>query len=351
MSITIDEMLDLLSFASTELPNGNSNHGPMASEALFALGRDDAVLPWVEAYRGRLIDRDSTSFPISPDQWREELGQRDRMGDWIAFFQRQLESAPWQDVVGTWVPRLAPGLMAAATHGLIRTAHAVRSLSAPNTSQAEATPQRKYELAQGLGYWAARYYALPGTPSGADAGLTPQAALSQVARLHGPDFDARGPINEQIKGLENQPEFAPAIDLVDTSGDISRFISSITETFAGIYLSSSKDLIAHVHTVTAPSSLRMLVPYLDEADARQAARYAWQACASIYSWYATIPPQDTSHLAERQEDRDELIDRAVRAGGAHSIKFTEACLREHALNPNPVYLAAARDAPERVGPI
>ena len=345
MAITIDEMLDLLSFASVELLNGNANHGPMASEALFTLGRDDAVLPWVENYRGRLVDRPTPSSPIPSDQWREQLGQRDRMGDWIAFFQRELESAPWQDVVRTWLPRLAPGLMAAAAHGLIRTAHAVRSLSSRETTQ------RKYELAQGLGYWAARYYTLPGTPSASHANLTPNEALAHVNRLHGPGADLRGPIHEQIKGLEDHPEFAPAIDLVDPSGDISRFISSITATFAGIYLSSSKDLIAHVHAVTAPSSLRMLLPYLDEDDARQAARYAWQACAAIYSWYATIPPQDTSALETPPYDREDLIDRAVRAGGAHSIKFTEACLREHTLNPNPVYLAAAHDAPERVGPI
>ena len=51
------------------------------------------------------------------------------------------------------------------------------------------------------------------------------------------------------------------------------------------------------------------------------------------------------------EDEAELIDRAVAAGGAHSIKFTEACLREYSLNPNPVYLLAAQDAAERVGPV
>ena len=345
ITITIDEMLDLLSFASTELLNGNANHGPMASEALFALDRGEAVLPWVEEYRGRLIDRPSPSLPISSADWRDQFGKRDRIGDWIEFFERELESAAWQAVVRRWVPRLAPAVMAAATHGLIRTNHAVRSLSA------EETPQRKYELAQGLGYWAARYYTLPGAPSAADAGLTPRSALGRVERLHGPDFDGRGAIIEQVKGLEGEPEFAPAIDLVDTSGDISRLISDITETFAGIYLASSKDLIAFVHTVTAPSALRMLVPYLDEADARQAARYAWQACAGVYSWYATAPPQDTSWLVPPTEDRDELIDRAVSAGGPHSIKFTEACLRENDLNPNPVYLVAARDAAERVGPV
>ena len=345
MTITIDEMLDLLSFAGAELVNGNANHGPMASEALFALGRDEAVLPWVEGYRSRLTHRVSPSLPIAPDEWQDALGRRDRLGDWVEFFDHQLELAPWQQVVREWVPRLSPAFMASATHGLLRTGHAVRSLSAAQT------PQRTHELAQGLGYWAARYYTLPGSPSPTNAGHTPRSALDHVDRLHGPDFDGTGPIQEQIKGMEDHPEFAPAIDLVDTSGDLSRFISDITETFAGIYLASPKNLIAYVHTVTAPSALRMLVPYLDDADARQAARYGWQACAAVYSWYATIPAQDTGGIEAPAEDREGLIDRAVAAGGAHSIKFTEACLREYALNPKPVYLAAARDAADRVGPV
>ncbi len=345
MAITIDEMLDLLSFAGTELVNGNSNHGPMASEALFALGREDAVLPWVEGYRNRLTHRLPPSLPIPRADWREYLGVRERLGDWIALFEDELSEAPWQEVVRLWAPRLAPAVMSAATHGLIRTAHAVRSLSS------EETPQRKYELAQGLGYWAARYYTLPGEPSASNAGHTPKAALDHVYRLHGPAFDGSGSIAEQIKGMEGHPEFASAIDLADASGYLSLFISNLTETFAGIYLASSKNLVAFVHTVTAPSALRMLAPYLDEDDARQAARYAWQACAAVYSWYSTVPPQDNSGLETPIEDKEELIDRAVAAGGAHSIKFTEACLREFALNPNPVYLAAARDASERVGPV
>ena len=345
MAITIDEMLDLLSFAGAELVNGNANHGPMASEALFALGREEAVLPWVEGYRNRLTHRPSPTLVIPRADWREYLGVRERLGDWIGLFENELAEKPWQEVVRQWAPRLSPAIMAAATHGLIRTSHAVRSLSAGETSQ------RKSELAQGLGYWAARYYTLPGKPSAENAGHTPKAALGHVARLHGLDFDGSGPITEQIKGMEDHPEFAPVIDLADTSGDLSLFISNLTETFAGIYLVSSKNLIAFVHTVTAPSALRMLAPYLDEYDARQAARYAWQACAALYSWYSTAPVQDNSGLSKPIEDKEELIDRAVAAGGAHSIKFTEACLREYALNPNPVYLAAARDAAERVGPV
>ena len=56
----------------------------------------------------------------------------------------------------------AAGLMAAATHGWLRTAHAVRSLTA------RETPERIAELARGLAYWAARYQEVPGParPSG-----------------------------------------------------------------------------------------------------------------------------------------------------------------------------------------
>ena len=197
----------------------------------------------------------------------------------------------------------------------------------------------------------ARYQVLPGSPSSTNGGFSPSSAIAQVDRLHGLAFEGSGSIQQQIMGLDEQPEFAPAIDLVDTGGDLSAFISNITETFAGLYLANQKNLIAFVHTVTAPSSLRTLAPYLAEPDARLAALYAWQACASIYSWYSVVPPMDTTGLEAPSVDREDLIDRAVAAGGAHSIKFTEACLREYAINPNPVYLVAARDAPERVGPI
>jgi hypothetical protein len=43
-----------------------------------------------------------------------------------------------------------------------------------------------------------------------------------------------------------------------------------------------------------------------------------------------------------------LVDQAMRTGGEHAIKFTEACLREHAISPNPVFLAAALDATRRL---
>jgi hypothetical protein len=100
-----------------------------------------------------------------------------------------------------------------------------------------------------------------------------------------------------------------------------------------------------------PSALRLLAPYVAAADAQLAARYAWQACAGIYAWYSTKPPPAPSGFTLPTESPETLIDRAVVAAGAHTIKVTEACLREYALNPRPVYLVAARDAAERLGRI
>ena len=105
MTITTDEVLDLLSFAGTELVNGNANHGPMASEALFALGRDDAVQPWIDGYRSRLTLRPAPSLAIPASDWRNYLGVRERLGDWIQLFETELAELPWQEVVRLWVAK------------------------------------------------------------------------------------------------------------------------------------------------------------------------------------------------------------------------------------------------------
>ena len=145
----IDEILDMLHRTGPEYGGGLSNHGPMAAEALITLGRAEAALRWTEKYKTRLTSHPEARVPIAREDWREHLGKVARLGDWIAFFDRELAEASWQSVLNQWIPRLAPALMAAATHGTIRTGHAVRSLTTGET------PRRLHELAEGLGYWAA----------------------------------------------------------------------------------------------------------------------------------------------------------------------------------------------------
>ena len=337
----LDEALEIVHRTGPEFGPGLSNHAPMAAEALAVLGRGERAVGWVERYRTRLDEPPRGLSPISADGWREALGEVSRAADWTAFFERELREAPWQAVIGAWVPRLAPGLMAGATHGPIRTAHAVRALAA-----AETEPRLR-ELAHGLGYWAARYQVLPGAPSADGAALPPAEALARVPRLHEPGFQFAGLIFESVAKLDEEPSFEPVIGLSGPGDDVGAYLSQLTEVCAGLYLADRGAPIAFIHTVTAPSALRHFAPYLRDADARLAARYAWQACAAIYSWYMLEEPE-FGPVETPDAGREELIERAVANGDEHAIKFTEACLREYELNPAPVYLAAAADVSERL---
>ncbi len=336
---TIDDALGLLRDTGPEFAGGLSNHGPMAAEALIELGRADAVIPWVERYRKRLQPRPESSLPLERASWRESLGDFRRAGDWAAFFQRELADAAWKTVVAEWVPLLAPGLVAAATHGIIRTAHAVRSLSA------EETPARMEELAQGLGYWAARYHELP--DSGArQGGLMPSQALASVPQL--PEADRRGRlIMDGLVRLDGDGRFPEVIGLVQIPDDPSAFVSDLTRTFAAVCLKNAQGFgkaVTFIHTVTGPSAIRLLLPHVPEEASERLLRHGWQAAAGIYAAFASaIDPAAEPGPFETAD----LVERAVATGDEHVIKFTEACLREHAVSPHSIYLEAASDAIER----
>jgi len=55
----------------------------------------------------------------------------------------------------------------------------------------------------------------------------------------------------------------------------------------------------------------------------------------------TLSWRDPSVREESKLDRDELAAAAIRAGGDHTIKFTDVILTELGIEPHPVYLAAS----------
>jgi hypothetical protein len=334
---TLDSALEIALESGPELSNGFTSHAPMATEAMCAMGRADAVMPWIENYRRHFTPRPRPSVSIDADRWRDALGIPGRFADWSVFFQKQLKERAWEEVVRQWAALLAAGLAGAATHGVIRAGHAVRGLAN------QETPLRRRELGDGLAYWAATYEELPEGRARAQAGL-PSRAIASVpllpAQLHG-HFHT---IVEALVKLDDFPAFAGTISLVDASGHVSAFISDLTETFARAYLANARDIIstvAFVHTVTAPAALRTIAGFLDTGGITTALPFAWQASAAIYAVYGVNPPQAQSAPAP-DETAEDLIQRAIENGDEHVIKFTEACLREHALNPRPSYLAAAR---------
>lgn len=340
----MEAALEILAPTGPEYHGGLANHGPMAAQALVALERPESVVPWVEKYRRALQPHPPGTRAIDTKSWREALGEHGRVGDWIVFFRRELADRPWKEVVSDWTARLSPGVVAAAFHGAIRTAHAVRSL------EETETPARRRELAEGLGYWAATYNALPeSSPSRPAAGRLPSAAVSGVPILPAEKRMSYGNITDRLAPLDAFPPFASVADAVDATGDASAFLSDLTATFASVYLASVPpgSVITFLHGVTGPAAVRTLMPYVSAEERARLLRYTWQACASFLSSSGgkTVPAPSSEKLPSREE----LADRALATGDEHAIKFTEACFREAALNPKPIYARAAADGVRRLG--
>jgi hypothetical protein len=340
----LDETLEVMAAVGPDLNNGLSNHAPMAIEAMCAMGRPGAVMPWFARYRRLLAPRRARVARLTNDNWRAALGDSRRTEDWFEFFRNEFEERPWQSVLDDWAARLAPGLMAAATHGVIRTGHAARALALTDT------PARRRELADGLAYWAAEYFLLP-ADRGAPARAMPSRAIAGVQMIP-PEIrrGGFGPFTDALAQLDSFAPFKSTLDAVDPAGDASAFISDLTATFARVFLANARDTyttIAFVHAVTGPAAVRPLLPYLRETTVRAALAYAWQTAAAMYATFGTR--SDLSRFDEVEVgDRCELIERAIACGDEHAIKFTEVCLREHAFNPDPAFLAAAGHALRRL---
>jgi hypothetical protein len=333
----MEPALEFLAPYGPDLRNGLTNHAPMAVEALAALGRADAVIPWLENYRKGMLPRPVARGRIERENWRTILGNTKRVADWNVFFENELKEAPWREVLARWTERLAPGFCASAMHGIIRVGHAVRSLSE------SGTPARIRELADGLGYWAAAYQTLPTTQHTATPRRT-QEAIAKVPIVPPAQRKFSGTIVSSLEALDEFPDFAPVIGLLDITHDPARVISDISATFTRVYLANAQDVlstIVFIHGVTGVVALRSLLPYLSDAIIRDALRYAWQGSCALYSTFGQSPAR-AGEVEPPRESRDTLIDMAVANGDEHVIKFTEACLREYDLNPSPAYLAAAR---------
>jgi hypothetical protein len=340
----LDEALDRLSGFGPELANGNFNHAPMVAEALCALGRPDAVMPWIERYQSRATPRPAAGEAIRLGEWRDALGRRDRFAAWSRFFAEALREASWRDVLDLWAGRLAPGVSAAATHGAIRVGHAIRGLAAGES------PQRLAELADALASWTVTYQQLPMAAGAADRALPAREAIARVAVVP-PEQRRPGNITAALARLDDFPEFAPAIGLADLDGDIGRRLAQLTELFARIFLANAHNgltAIVFIHGVTSLTALGHIAPQVSEATARSLLRHGWQAGCGLYACFGG-ETAFAAEVAPTGEDPESLIERALANGDEHVIKFAEACLARHALTASPAYPAAVAQVLTLIG--
>jgi hypothetical protein len=331
---SLDDALDEIAPYGVDLKNGNSNHAPMVVEALCALGRPEAVRPWLARYRERMQPRPAPAEPIGSDDWRSALGRRGRFSDWALFFADELDEDPWPNVLERWVTRLAPGFCAAATHGVIRVGHAVRGIAE------RETPSRRRELADALAGWAATWRQLP-VAGPANGVLSPSQAIAR-APVVPPERRLPGNIAAALAVLGDFPEFSPVIGMIDAEGPVAPLIAELTELFARVYLTNARDIpttIAFIHAVTSHAALGNIAPHVSETTARTALRFAWQSGCALYACYGGVAPAET--VEPHDEKKEQLAERAIANGDEHVIKFTEACLNRHAVAASAAYLGAA----------
>jgi Questin oxidase-like len=337
VSNAFDEALECLRGTGTEVAGGVApNHGPMAAEALVALGRDDIVVEWADRYRRNLNAMPASTSPITVETWREGLGAISRSADWAAFFRAQLTEAPWRAVFREWIGRLLPATPSAGAHGLIRTAHALRALA-----NAE-TPLRVEELGVALAYWAAYYRKLPGTPHLAGV-LNLGDALDRVPLFLSGQVRPGMPREVYLLVMqEHGEEFSAAIDSAAEPDSVEDALSSLTEAGARLYLTNaSRQPLVLLHTVTVSAALRLLLPHLPTGLHKTALAYAWQNVAATAAAYGDEKPSERDDWPLHEESV--IIEQSIATDDPHALKFAEACIREYRLNPQPVYLAAAED--------
>ena len=333
-----DQALRELQHTSPELRNGAPNHAPMVIEALAALGRDDAILPWIQRFRPRLAACPGTDAALDGD-WEAALGDFTRLGEWQHLFRRELQSVPWTRVLETWLPRLIPGSMAAGTHGIIRCGHARRALSYA------ITPARLDEMACALAYCAARYRTLGAKPK-VDGRLGLEDAARALPRLEA-DVDRRGPPPRIVKHLNERPGFIAAADRLAMPADIPSTLGELAEIGARLYL-HDKDIhpLVLLHAVTGPAAVHLLVAESSDDLAKTAFAYIWQAVAA---WVAAFSRGLSDEPFSATDDSWEtIIDLSVASGDEHAIKLTEACRRMEQLRPSTVFRTAASDWVHRV---
>ncbi|MEU5219565.1 questin oxidase family protein [Streptomyces sp. NPDC020807] len=307
---TLDEALERLHATGPERHGWLTNHAPMAVEALVRHGQAPAVHRWLDAYAPKLEDAPAPHTPVTAATWREALGDPVRITDWTRFFARALDEHPWREVLATWWPRLLPGIAGGATHPVIRTGHAVRTLLTT-----EETAPRRAELAHALGYWAARHQPLPP--------LAPLPAAPSAAAALGavpPVPDQAGGIRARLAQLTGIPEWGAAPGPDAAKAMLTELVAAATHRYA---THGHGEPIMLVHAATAPNAVLRALPALPRELWVPSLGAAWAASAAVTAAYT---PRDPAPHGDVSATAEEVFARAAAHGDDHTIKFADTAL-------------------------
>ncbi len=353
----LDEAYLRLHETGPEFDGWLSNHGPMAAEALVRHGHGEVVTSWLDDYMLRLEEFPRGVSPIGTD-WQAALGDPRRVADWTALFRAEISERPWRQVLDTWWPRLLPGVVAAATHGVIRVGHAVRCLLTDGDDEI-----RTAELAHGLAYWAARWQTMPAGHAGAAAAaaagqaraaMTAMDYLASVPRI----AEQSGGIRDRIArldGLPGWPSVQAGFGVPQRPEQIRARLTEVVDAATIRYLSYGHgNAVMLVHSATAPNAVLRALPALDTGLWAPSLAAAWAAASALTAVYApaqAAPRPARSEQASRVTTGQAVQDtfaRAAEHGDEHVIKLADTAVEVFARTGNPDAIAAAHRAAELI---
>jgi hypothetical protein len=343
---TLDEAYERLHHTGPEFEGWLSNHGPMVVEAMVRGAHADRVHRWIDVYRTRLDELPTPRVAIDGD-WRAALGDERRLGDWIDHFGRELAEVQWRDVLATWWPRLLPGIVAGATHGVIRVGHAVRVLLAE-----QPTAPRITELAHGLGYWAARWQLVPGVV-GPDGVEQAGRALGGVPLLP----EQTGGIRERVARLavlDGWSESLAALRAPEGPEDTRALLADVVDSAVRHYRTHGHGSgVMQVHAATAPNAVLRTLPALPTALWGDSLTAAWAASAAVTAVYSpadAAPEADLPVAPSGSAAAADVLAMAVEHGDAHAVKFADTAVDTFARTGDPDALSAAVRATRLITP-
>ncbi|MGW6391267.1 questin oxidase family protein [Streptomyces sp. NPDC055103] len=325
---TLDEALERLHTTGPERNGWLTNHAPMAVEALVRHGQAPTVHRWLDHYAPKLEELPPASRPVTADDWREALGDPSRITDWTRFFARQLDgpdARPWREVLTEWWPRLLPGIAAGATHPVIRTGHAVRTLLTT-----DGTAPRRAELAHALGYWAARHQ-----PLGPLASLAVAPSAAAALDAVPPVPEQEGGIRARLDQLTAFPQWGVTQDSAPDPDTAKALLVELVAAATHRYATHGHgEPIMLVHAATAPNAVLRALPALPRELWAPSLAAAWTAAAAVTAAYT---PREAAAYARTVLTPEEVFARAAAHGDDHTIKFTDTALDVG----DPLALAAA----------
>lgn len=299
-----------------EYGGGLCNHLPLALTALDQMGATPGQLndyrrthvSWLE----KLPARDAAPEGAWPFRKADHAGFVDLQAD----FRQRIAREGWETVLRAVLPELAPGITAAAFHGLIRTAMGV-------------TSRHDGEIAAGLAYWAAHWQRL-GAALGAPAEGAPSSdPLALLERLRGDarfSFDPKKApdlIDDRLLAVGALSGFGEVIDWLDVE---QCGIADIAHAGALLYAATG-DFTA-LHTVTAAQAVTVLLPYV--AAPKVLLPWLWQGLAAAYIGIGRPALPDVDVLAAWRAAETpawpELLRSALAEDDEHAVKLCYAAL-------------------------